>query len=83
MFTENTLRKRANKIGYYIQKGFQHWGPYVYHDSYGNRFTGYSIMDGRTGFIAYGYNGVFDNCLELEDVEEILREEYKSLGYAW
>ncbi|MGM9748545.1 MAG: hypothetical protein ACI3ZN_07070 [Candidatus Cryptobacteroides sp.] len=47
---EGTLRRKAYKIGYQVVKGFRHYGQYVYHNTYGERFTGYMVRDYSNGF---------------------------------
>ena len=44
-YSENALRRRAYSIGYRVEKGFRHLGQFVYHDSCGDRFTGYMVKD--------------------------------------
>ena len=84
MLSERTLRDRAHKIGYHVTKGFTHFGKHVFYDNYGERSTGYMVMDLSTGFYAWGsYNSNFDYLWELEDVEDFLKEQYEALGLAW
>lgn len=83
-YCESTLRRRAYKIGYQVKKGFQHLGRNVYHDQYGDRYSGYMVRDLHTGFYEWdGYNSNFDFLWTLEDVENFLREQYEALGLAW
>ena len=42
-YSESTIRRRAYSIGYRAEKGFQHFGQFVCHDSCGDRFTGYMV----------------------------------------
>lgn len=84
MYSENTLRRRAHKIGYQVQKGFMHFGPYVFHNSYGTRYSGYMVKDLQAGINVYGsYNSTFDFLWDIEDVESFLKEQYEALGLAW
>lgn len=84
MFTENTLRNRAHKIGYHVKKGFQHFGNQVFYNSYGERSTGYMVMDLSNGYYIWdGYNENFDFRWSLEDVEDFLKEQYEMLGLEW
>ena len=84
MLTERTLRERAHKIGYHVTKGFTHFGKHVFYNSYGERSTGYMVMDMSTGLYAWGsYNSNFDFLWDLDDVEEFLKEQYDVLGLAW
>lgn len=83
-YSESTLRRRAYKIGYQIQKGFRHFGRFVYHDPYGDRFSGYMVKDLQSGFYEWGgYNSNFDFLWDLEDVEDFLKEQYELLGLTW
>ena len=83
-YKENTLRRRAHRIGYHIQKGFIHSGRYVYRDSYGNRYKGYMVMDLHTGFYVWGCcNSNFDFQWNLADVEQFLKDEFKARGLVW
>ena len=83
-YTEGTLRRKAYNIGYQVQKDFQHFGRYVYHDSYGDRYTGYMVRDLRTGFYEWGcYDSNFDHLWDLDDVADFLKGEYEARGLAW
>ena len=83
-YCESTLRRKAYKIGYQVVKGFQHYGPYVYHNSYGERYTGYMVRDLSNGFYEWGsYNSNLDFCWDIEDVEEFLKDRYEELGLVW
>ena len=83
-YSESTLRRRAYKIGYQVQKGFQHYGKFVYHDQYGDRFSGYMVKDLQTGLYEWdGFDSNFDFLWTIEDVEDFLRERYEALGLAW
>ena len=81
-YTENTLRRRARRVGYYLHKGFQHFGQTVLRDKDGNRLTGYMLSDMRTMLVIWGYDGL-DNRLDLEDVEDILKDTYKLMDIPW
>ncbi len=84
MYSESTLRRKAYGIGYQVLKGFMHCGKYVYHDSYGQRYSGYMIRDLQTGFFVCGcYNNIFDFVWKLRDVEDFLKDKYERLGYSW
>lgn len=83
-YSISTLRRRAHKIGYHVQKGFRHFHQYVYHDEYGDRFPGYMVMDLQTGFYEWGgYDSNFSFLWDIEDVEDFLKEQYEALGLAW
>ena len=83
-YTEGTIRRKAYNIGYQVQKGFQHFGRFVYRDSYGDRYTGYMLRDLRTGFYEWGcYDSNFDHLWDLDDVADFLKGEYEARGLAW
>lgn len=83
-YCESTLRRKAYKIGYQVVKGFQHFCQNVYHDSYGDRYTGYMVRDLSNGFYEWGsYNSNFDFCWDIDDVAEFLKGRYEELGLAW
>ena len=79
--SEITLRRRADKIGYRVTKGFQHCGRGVFHDQNGDRTTGYMIVDMRTNLVIAGTNATFD--YSLDDVEDILKDRYQQFGLSW
>ena len=80
---EGTLRMKAYKIGYQVVKGFQHYGQYVYHNPYGERYTVYMVRDYSNGFYVCGsYNSYFDFCWNIDDVAEFLKGRYEELGLA-
>lgn len=81
--SEITLRRRADRIGYRVTKGFQHCGGGVFHDQNGDRMTGYMILDLRSNFVIAGTNEAFDYCLSLDEVEDILKDRYQQLGISW
>lgn len=83
IISEITLRRRADKIGYHVTKGFQHCGRGVFHDQNGDRFTGYMILDQSTNFVIEGTNEAFDYSLTLSDVKDILKDRYRQLGLSW
>lgn len=84
-YSESTIRRKAYAIGYQVMKGFMYWqGKSVYHDSYGQRYSGYMVRDLQTGIFEYGcYTSNFDFYWDLEDVAEFLKGEYERLDYAW
>lgn len=84
MLTESTLRKRAHKIGYHVTKGFTHFGQHVFYNRYGERSSGYMVLDVRSNIYVWGcYNDIFDYLWELVDVESFLKEQYEALGLPW
>ena len=76
MYSEKTLRKRANRIGYKIQKGRVKVGN---HYLLGGG-VGYSVIDTEYNCIVYGNNGTLLNILTLKDVDEFLHDQYIELG---
>ncbi len=80
-YSEKTLRNKARKIGYRIEKGLQHdmciKGCPV---SYG-RTVGYMVMDETTGYYVWGsYDNYHDYQLDLDIIEKCLKREYDELG---
>ena len=64
--SEITLKRRADKIGYRITKGFQHCGGGVSLDQNVDRMPGYMILDQYSNFVIAGTNDAFDYCLLLK-----------------
>lgn len=84
MYSISTIRRKAYAIGYQVTKGCLHFQDFVYHDSYGNRFSGYMVMDLKTGFYEWGsYNENFSFRWNLDDVVEFLKGEYEARGLKW
>ena len=83
-YSESTIRRKAYRIGYQVQKGFQHFRREVLYDLNGERYTGYMIKDLNTGYYVWScYNENFDHLWNLDDVVEFLEGEYESLGLVW
>ncbi len=83
-YSESTIRRKAYKIGYQVTKGFQHFRRNVWHNSYGERFTGYMVKDLHTGLCEWGcYDSNFDHLWDLDDVEEFLQGEYEARELVW
>jgi hypothetical protein len=83
---ERFLRNRAKKAGYKIHKGFVHYmhNGSVFIDQYGNRESGYSVLDLTTGYYIWGcYNEALDNLWTIEDVENFLKTQYRAIGLDW
>ena len=84
MYCEKTLRKRAEKIGYAIEKGYQHYMAFdgaVFRDCNGKPRTGYNVIHLETNCLVYPcYNGAFDHLFDIEDLESFLKTEYQKLG---
>ena len=76
MYSLTTLRKRAYKAGYRIEKGFQH---YMYNDAVcrdcnGDGYIGYNVWDLSNNQLVWEsgcYDGNYDHLCVLEDVEEL------------
>ena len=82
MYNEKTLRKRANEIGYRLEKGFIHQMVEGY--PVWDREVGYNIIDTINNCLVSGcYNNVFDHLFKLEDVEDFLKTEYVESGLNW
>lgn len=81
----NTMRRKAYKLNYKISKGFQrYWGGDIYRNYYGEPFSGYNVIDLRTGHLVYDcYNSNYDHVWKLEDVEDFLKSEYKKAGMTY
>lgn len=84
-YTEDTLRNRAQQIGFQIEKGFQH-------DEHGEtiktatgRIAGYQVKDLNDGSYVWGSNveGGADHLWSLDDVENFLRDAYADRGLEW
>ena len=82
MYSERTLRRRADAIGYRLEKGFVHQLVEGY--PVWDREVGYNIIDNEYNYMVYGcYNNVFDHLFTLEDVEDFLKTEYVEAGLKW
>lgn len=86
VYSEGTLRKRAYKIGFKIEKGFHHDedGNLVTREYYG-RVTGYQVKDLNDGSYVSDSNieGGSDYCWNLDMVEDFLKSEYENRGLKW
>ena len=84
MYSERTLRRKAAKIGYGINKGYQHWldkGYPIFCDCNGEKSIGYQVIDYSTGFAVWGsYDRMLDHLWSLGDVEQFLKEQYEKHG---
>ncbi len=81
MYSEKTLRRRANNIGYKIVKGFTRF--YNRQGAVAGHETGYSVIDLGCGYMVGGHNDVYFNLWTLKDVEEFLQGEYLARGLAF
>lgn len=84
MYCEQTLRRKADKIGYKVEKGFQHYRGFVFQPTGCNRCTGYMVWDQSTGLYVPGcYDENFDFQWDLEHVEMFLKKRYSKLKLNW
>ena len=82
----STIRRRAAKIGYHVEKGFVRFQGDVYYNSDGTRESGYVVRDLQTGYIVGGsdnYCYSWSYIWNLEDVADFLRGAYDVNGMAW
>ena len=80
----STIRKKAEKINYHVEKGFQHCRDAVIYDRNGNRQSGYMVMDYSVNAYVHGcYNEFYDYLWDLNDVVEFLQKQYELLGLDW
>ena len=78
MYSESTIRRKAYKIGYHVEKGFQHLGKSVFRDCDGDCYCGYMVKHMDTGLYMSGcFNENFDHLWTLNDVIVFLREKYQ------
>lgn len=77
--TDQTLRNKAEKIGYSIHKGLRHY-------MYGScavavpREVGYLVKDETSGFYVWdSYNQMYDHTWNKQDVIDFLKSEYERL----
>lgn len=84
MYSEKTLRKRAYRIGYQVEKGYSRNLWELYRDKSGRAVKGYHIKSLYTGDVVIGmYQKEYDHSASLEDVEAFLEEQYESRGLKW
>ena len=84
--SEKTLRRRADRLGYKVEKGCQryHNGGAVVQNYCGERFTGYNVIDLRLGCLAWDcYNEICDHLFTLEDVAEFLESADQDNLFSW
>lgn len=79
----NTLRRKAYDINLQVVKGFQHCRGAVIYDENGNRQSGYMVKDVATGYFVEGYDECYDFLMDLDDVNEFLKEMYEAQGFDW
>lgn len=84
-YSEKTLRRRANNIGYVVKKGFVRTKaiPSIVVET----VSGYTIYNtvNNSGaiYMIYGDNDLYYNLLTLEEVEQFLRKEYEARELAF
>ena len=83
MYSVSVIRKKAHDIGFHVTKGFQHFGRSVFHDSYGERHSGYMVLDMDTGLCGGGNSEDFDFLWDLGDVVDFLKGQYETRGLVW
>lgn len=78
-YSESTLRRKAYKIGYRLEKGYIHFLTKAYPVAI--RECGYNVIDIMSGFPIWECrNDVYDHLFSMDDVEQFLREQYNELG---
>lgn len=83
-YCERTLRRKANKVGYTIDKGFVHCLRVEGCPVHPYREVGYQVIDDATGFAVWdSFNNYYDHQWTLSEVERFLRDVYKSVGLAF
>jgi len=87
MMSEKTLRRRAERIGFKLEKGYQkylnpEWG--FVRDEDGEKIVGYQLWNMYTGLYVWGsYSELCTHILTLEGVEEMLMCAYEEYGLEW
>ena len=87
-YCENTLRRRAKKIGFTVEKGYQRylnekWGTVK--DSNGNRIIGYSLYnpEGIEVNAPFDSTACHDHEMTIEELEFYLQKLYEERGLPW
>ncbi len=78
--SDSTLRRKANRIGYVLKKGYVRTKsiPSIIHEKVSG-YTIYGTVDNRKDlFFVYGDSELYFNLLSEDDVERFLREEYEA-----
>lgn len=87
MLSEKTIRRRANVLGYQVNKGYQRYlnGNYpICRDCYGEPTTGYNITDIRLNCLVWPcYNEIRDHLFTFEDVVDFLKEADTEQLFTW
>ena len=82
LYTYKTLKRKAQKVGYVIKKGYMRTKavPSVIAEATPG-YTVYGIVDNRKDlYMVYGDSELYFNLLSLEEVEDFLKEAYQLLG---
>lgn len=78
-YSEKTIYKKANEIGYSVHKGKVHFlntNYPVFSDD-----VGYNVINNSLGIMVWGcYNNVLDHLWGLQDVEDFLKSEYSEMN---
>ena len=83
-YASTTIRRKAYDVNYKVEKGFVHYRDVVDYDQYGERHSGYMVMDLETGYYVNGcYDENYDHLWDLDDVISFLMEKYSALGRDW
>lgn len=89
-YAESTLRRRAEKLGYKVEKGYQKLAGNEYGfltDGSGNKITGYDLLE-TVGTCEIPVDGIFKHgdvthSLSLDELEEKLKGLYQEQGLEW
>lgn len=74
MYSEKTLRRRASKLGYQVVKGRR---------NYVSDHNGFMILNPILNCVVCGADYGMTFCMDVDDVEDFLKDEYESLGLNW
>ncbi len=74
MYSEKTLRRRASKLGYQVVKGRR---------NYVSDHNGFMILNPDLNCVVRGADYGMTFCMDADDVEDFLKDEYESLGLSW
>lgn len=78
-YSLETIRKKAYKIGYRVNKGFRRYhNGGLWRDWNGVPRTGYNVVDLSQNILVWDcYDSNYDHLWTLEDVEEFIKGEYE------
>lgn len=83
MLSLSTIRRRAERVGYYVEKGFVRFQGKVHYNLEGERETGFMVKDLHYNIYVGGFNDPWSYTWDLEDVVELLKNEYEARDMAW